>query len=122
MRPLPPVAPEAMVSATVRLPREYYVRVFSYDYSVDPAVIGRIVQVTADLETMTVICDGAAVASHRRVWARHLTITDAVHVAHAAILRRQFKAVKAHRPVPVQVQTVELASYDQRFGVQIPDQ
>jgi hypothetical protein len=121
MRPLPPVAPDAVFTATVRLPRDYYVRVFSNDYSVEPAVIGRIVQVSAGLDTVTVTCDGAVVASHRRAWAKHLTITDPAHVAHAAVLRRQFKAVKARGPVPVQVQTVELASYDQLVGVQIPE-
>ena len=35
--------------ARVRLPRDHYVRLASNDYSVDPAVVGRIVEVVADL-------------------------------------------------------------------------
>ncbi len=34
MRELPPVSPEAVFRNAVRLPRDYYVRVFSNDYSV----------------------------------------------------------------------------------------
>ena len=40
MRPLTPVAPEFTFRSSVRLPRDYYVRVFSNDYSVDPAQSG----------------------------------------------------------------------------------
>jgi hypothetical protein len=50
MRELPPVTPETVFRNAVRLPRDYYVRVFSNDYSVDPSFIGRIVDVIADLE------------------------------------------------------------------------
>jgi hypothetical protein len=49
MLPLPPVAPAVGWVNRVRLGRDYYVRVDSNDYSVDPAVIGRFVDVTADL-------------------------------------------------------------------------
>ena len=42
----------------VRLGRDYYVRVDSNDYSVDPAVIGRFVDVTADLAPVEVRLDG----------------------------------------------------------------
>lgn len=38
----------------IRLPRDYYVRVHPKDYSVDPSAIGWLVQVTADLATVTV--------------------------------------------------------------------
>lgn len=48
MLPLPPVAPVVGWVNRVRLGRDYYVRVDSSDYSVDPAVIGRFVDVTAD--------------------------------------------------------------------------
>jgi transposase len=49
MLPLPPVAPAVGWVNRVRLGRDYYVRVDSCDYSVDPAVIGRFVDVHADL-------------------------------------------------------------------------
>ncbi|MEI2826923.1 MAG: hypothetical protein V9F04_11335 [Dermatophilaceae bacterium] len=51
MLPLPPVPPAVGWVNRVRLGRDYYVRIDSNDYSVDPAVIGRFVDVTADLST-----------------------------------------------------------------------
>ena len=75
----------------VRLGRDYYVRVDSNDYSVDPAVIGRFVDVTADLSRVEVRHEGRLVAAHDRVWARGMTITDPAHVAAAKVLREQFQ-------------------------------
>jgi hypothetical protein len=54
----------------VRLGRDYYVRLDASDYSVDPAMIGRVVDVSADLERVQAQADGRAVADHARVWAR----------------------------------------------------
>ena len=74
-------------SASVRLPRDYYVRLDSNDYSVHPSVIGRRVEVRADCETVTVTCAGRVVASHARCWARRQSITDPEHRAAAEVLR-----------------------------------
>ena len=41
-----------------RLPRDHYMRLDSNDYSVHPAVIGRRIEVTADLARVRVSCDG----------------------------------------------------------------
>lgn len=120
MRSLPPMAPEVMFRNSVRLPRDYYVRVFSNDYSVDPAMIGRVVDVAASLDTVTVHHDGVLIAAHPRKWARQLTVTDPAHVAHAAELRAQFQAQRARRPaVASVVETASLASYDELFSVDI---
>ncbi|MET4783750.1 IS21 family transposase [Glaciihabitans sp. UYNi722] len=120
MRPLPPVAPDTVFRNMVRLPRDYYVRVHSNDYSVDPAMIGRLVEVTADLERVTVSHDGVVITTHERAWARQQTLTDPAHVAKAAVLRRQFQAVKARPPArPEVVETRDLASYDRVFGVEL---
>src|SRR6185503_20320812 len=54
MLPLPPVAPATGLSHRVRLSRDYYVRLDTVDYSVDPRVIGRFVDVTATAEQVTV--------------------------------------------------------------------
>ena len=70
MLPLPPVAPAVGWVNRVRLGRDYYVRLDSSDYSVDPAVIGRFVDVTADLSRVEVRHEGRLVAAHDRVWAR----------------------------------------------------
>lgn len=120
MRGLPPVAPEVMFRNTVRLPRDYYVRAFSNDYSVDPAMIGRVVDVAASLDTVTVHHDGVLIATHPRKWARQLTVTDPAHVARAAQLRAEFQTQRARRPaVTAVVETASLARYDELFRVDI---
>ncbi len=47
MTPLPPLEPPVGPSSRIRLARDYYVRVDTGDYSVDPQVIGQFVDVTA---------------------------------------------------------------------------
>ena len=51
---LPPVAAGIGWRKTARLPRDYYVRLDGNDYSVDPAVIGRRIEVSADLARVRV--------------------------------------------------------------------
>ena len=116
MLPLPPVAPAVGWVNRVRLGRDYYVRVDSSDYSVDPAVIGRFVDVTADLTRVEVRHEGRLVAAHDRVWARGMTITDPTHVAAAKALREQFQRP---RPTthPDDGLVRDLADYDRAFGL-----
>ena len=73
MLPLPPVPPRPGWRNRVRLGRDYYVRVDTNDYSVDPQAIGRFVDVTADLERVGSATTAACVADHARVWARGMT-------------------------------------------------
>lgn len=70
----------------VRLGRDYYVRVDTCDYSVDPRAIGVRVDVAADLEFVRVRHGGRLVAEHPRRWARGMTVTDPAHVVTAAAL------------------------------------
>ena len=49
MLALPPVAPATGWRSSTRLPRDHYVRLDGNDYSVHPAVIGRRIEVVADL-------------------------------------------------------------------------
>ncbi|WP_422386402.1 Mu transposase domain-containing protein [Cryobacterium breve] len=73
MLALPPVAPLVGFAARVRLPRDYSVRVHGNDYSVDPAGIGRTVEVRADLDQVTVTLKDRSFASHNRAWSpRHV--------------------------------------------------
>ena len=58
MLPLPPIALQLGWRSRVRLGRDYYVRVDSNDYSVDPTAIGRLVDVTVDLERVRVRLEG----------------------------------------------------------------
>src|SRR5689334_22366162 len=54
MTVLPPAAPSVGLTHRVRLARDYYVRVDTCDYSVDPRMIGRFVDVTASPTTVEV--------------------------------------------------------------------
>ena len=115
MLPLPPRPLHLGWRNRIRLGRDYYVRVDTNDYSADPAVIGRLVDVTADLDRVQVRADGRIVAAHSRVWARGTTVTDPVHVQTAARLRQQFqhpRAVAAGDDL-----TRDLADYDRAFGL-----
>jgi transposase len=119
---LPPVAPAAGWRTSTRLARDHYVRLDSNDYSVHPAVIGRRIEVVADLDRVKVLCEGKTVADHQRVWAWHQTITDPDHLEAARVLRRT--RVGALRPVrdPAAELAVEqraLADYDTALGIDL---
>jgi transposase len=117
MLALPPVAPQTGWRSSLRLPRDHYVRLDSNDYSVHPAVVGRRVEVRADLGRIQAFCDGRLVADHARCWARHQTLSDPVHLAAAAQLRHQ-RALLGHQPSNAeQVQLRRLADYDAAFGL-----
>ena len=113
---LPPVAPETGWRASVRLPRDHYVRLDANDYSVHPAVIGRRVEVTAGLDRVRAWCGGQLVADHERSWAWHQVITDPAHRAAAAGLRRQRAGML--RPVgpEPEVEQRSLRVYDELAG------
>lgn len=113
---LPPVAPVVGWHASTRLPRDHYVRLDSNDYSVHPSVIGRRVDVAADLDQVSVSCQGRLVASHSRCWADHQSITDPAHAAAAAQLR-QARRLAPVRPVDTTVAHRELSDYDRLLGV-----
>jgi hypothetical protein len=115
MLPLPPVAPAVGWVNRVRLGRDYYVRIDSSDYSVDPNVIGRFVDVSANLERVEVRHDGRLVAAHDRAWARGMTITDPAHVAAAKVLREQFQ--RPRTPAPDDGMVRNLTDYDRAFGL-----
>jgi transposase len=115
MLTLPPVAPETGWRAWTRLARDHYVRLDSNDYSVHPAVIGRRIEVTADLARVRVLCEGQAVADHERIWAWHQSISDPGHVAAARALRRQ-RVTALRRPPEPEVQVRALADYDAALG------
>jgi hypothetical protein len=114
MLPLPPAPLHLGWRNRIRLGRDYYVRLDSCDYSVDPQAIGRLVDVAADLDRVKVRLDGKVIADHRRSWARGATVTDPAHVQAAAVLRAAFKTP---RPAAVDDLTRDLADYDRAFGL-----
>jgi transposase len=114
---LPPVAPIIGWRSSTRLARDHYVRVASNDYSVHPSAIGRLVEITADLEHVSVTCAGQLVARHERCWDIHQTLTDPAHARAAAALRAvRLQAVAA--PVDTEVEQRALGDYDALLGVE----
>ena len=87
-----------------------------------PGVIGRRIEVIADLDRVKVFCDGKTVADHERVWAWHQTITDPEHREAANILRHN--RIGALRPVlerhdQVIVEQRCLSDYDAALGIDL---
>lgn len=123
MLALPPVSPPIGLNHRIRLARDYYVRIDACDYSVDPRVIGRFVDVTASPREVTVRCEGQVVAQHVRSWAKHAVITDPAHVTTAAALRQHFTQERRQRMATRQhhdghpVALRALPDYDALFGV-----
>jgi transposase len=116
MLPLPPVPPVTGWESVGRLPRDHYVRLDSNDYSVHPAAVGRRIVIRADLDRLQVWCDGQLVADHRRVWARHQTISHPEHVV-AAKLLRQGRADLVRPAQAAEVETRNLSDYDTALGL-----
>jgi transposase len=125
MTPLPRVAPAVGLRSRVRLGRDYYVRLDGNDYSVDPRMIGRIVEVEASPTQVAVVHEGHDLAVHERCWAKRVTVTDAEHVRIAAELRTEYRlqaAEAARRSLtrhhedghPVMLRA--LPDYDALFG------
>lgn len=119
MLPLPPLVLHLGWRNRVRLGRDYYVRLDTNDYSVDPAAIGRVVEVSGDLERVKVRADGRVVADHVRMWARGQTVTDPAHVQTAAVLRKQFQRPRSAAAGDDLDSALarDLADYDRAFGL-----
>ena len=115
MLPLPPAVLHLGWRNHVRLGRDYYVRIDTNDYSVDPRAIGSRIDVAADLETVRVRHGGRLITEHSRRWARGMTVTDPTHVTAAAGLRHDYQHPVARIEVAGLVR--DLADYDKAFGI-----
>jgi hypothetical protein len=119
MGPLPPVDPVIGHRFTTRLPRDYYVTAAGAAYSVHPGAIGRLVEVVVDLHTVTVTCAGRTVATHQRAWGSGATVTDPVHVAAAALMRRTHQQPRTEGAAGGEVEVADLGVYDRLFGIEV---
>ncbi|HEX5696860.1 MAG TPA: IS21 family transposase [Acidimicrobiia bacterium] len=119
MLALPPVPPVVGDRRSQRLPRDYYVRVDSNDYSVHPSAIGRRIEILTGLDRVQVLCEGRVVADHARCWAQHQSITDAAHAQAATVLRHDRFAVLTP-PAVNEVELRDLSDYDHAFGLGDP--
>ena len=116
MLALPPVPPATGWRYSTRLPRDHYVRVDGNDYSVHPSVIGRRIEITADLHRVRVLCDGKLVADHERAWVKHQTFHDLEHVAAAKAMRRERLEI-VRSPGEAEVEIRRLVYYDTALGL-----
>ncbi|WP_129670259.1 IS21 family transposase [Phytoactinopolyspora endophytica] len=116
---LPPVAPATGWRHATRLARDHYIRLDGNDYSVHPSVIGRRVEVIADLATVRVLCDGALVAEHARIWAKHQTFSDPGHVSAARALRHERLEVVHPGVDDTVVEQRRLSDYDSALGIDV---
>jgi Mu transposase-like protein len=109
MRPLPGRLPESDRRFVLRVPAQPYLRFDRNDYSLDPRLVGRRVEVrVGQTDIATVALDsGELAARHRRRFVRHLTFTDPAHQAELERLRGERR-----RSRDVEVERRPLARYD----------
>ena len=88
MRPLPAREPDVDRRFVIRVAPDPYLRFDRNDYSLDPDLVGRRVEVRASQREITAVClDGGEVACcHQRSFAKQRTITA---LAHARALRER---------------------------------
>jgi hypothetical protein len=107
MAPLPDRMPDCARRWTMRVPPDPHLRVDTNDYSLDPALVDRRVEVIVDQRTVAAVAldTGELACRHARTFAKHRTITALQHA----------RALKAGRGVsaetPVEVRPLE--RYDQ---------
>jgi transposase len=109
MRPLPARLPDSDRRFVIRVAQQPYLRFDTNDYSLDPRLAGRRVEVRASQTEITAVCldSGVLACRHRRRFARHLTFTDPVH-------QRQLDRLRTERRdgPNVEVELRPLARYD----------
>jgi transposase len=107
MAPLPATPPDVDRRWVLRVPADPHLRFDTCDYSLDPGLVGRRVEVrVTDREVLAVALDSGELACrHQRSFARHRTITA---FEHARALRTQ----RGHVDVEPSVEVRPLARYD----------
>jgi transposase len=110
MRPLPARLPDPDRRFVIRVPQQPYLRFDTNDYSLDPGLAGRRVEVRVSQAELLAICldSGEVACRHRRRFARHLTLTDPAHQAELNRLRGD----RRRRGPDVEVERRPLAPYD----------
>ena len=106
MAPLPADPPDLDPRIVLRVPADPHVRVDTCDYSLDPRLVGRRVEVRVGQAEITALAldTGELAARHRRSFARHRTISDLEHL----------RLLRARRPglAEPEVEQRPLARYD----------
>jgi transposase len=109
MRALPERMPDTDRRFVTRVQPQPYLRFDTNDYSLDPGLAGRRVEVRVSQREITAVAldSGELAARHRRSFAKHLTLTDPTHQATLDRLRGERR-----RPKAPTVETRPLARYD----------
>lgn len=106
MGPLPGQMPDTARRWVTRVPPDPHLRVDTNDYSLDPRLVGRRVEVRVEQQTVTAVAldSGELACRHQRSFARHRTITALEHA----------RALRAGRQAPAEtaVEVRPLARYD----------
>jgi transposase len=112
MRSLPETGPDLDRRLVIRVPPQPYVHVDRNDYSLDPRLVGRRVEVrVSQREVIAVALDtGELAAKHRRVFAAGQELADPVHQQTLERLRLQRYRGKPQAGEDVEVR--DLAVYD----------
>ena len=97
MRPLPEAMPDTDRRFVTRVHPQPYLRWDTNDYSLDPRLAGRRVEVRVSQAeiTATALDTGEVACRHRRSFAKHLSLTDPVHQAELDLLRGERRRPKA---------------------------
>jgi hypothetical protein len=108
MAPLPAAAPDTDRRFVWRVGADPYLRLDTNDYSLDPGLVGRRVEVRASQREIAAVAldSGELVCRHQRSFAKHRTITA---LEHARTLRAQRDQRRGKNPA---VEVRPLARYD----------
>ncbi len=107
MTPLPGRELDLDERLVVRVPPDPHIRVDTNDYSIDPGMVGRRVEVRISQREITAVCldTGELACRHERSFAKHRTITALEHA-------RALRARHAQPDRGVQVEVRPLSVYD----------
>jgi len=117
MEPLPKDLPDTDLRQVIRVPAQPYLRLDTNDYSLDPRLVGKRVEVRAsqELVTATELDTGRVACHHTRHFAKGLTFTDPAHQEALDQMRFERKDRKPSARQP-EVEIRPLARYDQLIG------
>jgi hypothetical protein len=109
MRPLPQAMPDLDRRLVIRVAAQPYLRWDTNDYSLDPRLAGRRVEVRISQAEITAAAldTGELACRHRRSFAKHLSFTDPTHQRALDELRGERR-----RPKEPEVEIRPLARYD----------
>jgi transposase len=103
MRPLPAAAPDVDRRWVTRVPPDPFLRFDTNDYSLDPALVGRRVEVGIDQREVTAVAldTGEIACCHQRSFAKHRTVTALEHARALRAGRRPAEPAVEIRPLDV---------------------